>query len=72
MTIEQPPSSPLSPFPTRTGPVHLQTNNPKFPWLVQKFGGTSVGKLPLGIVEVVKYVLRAQFVKGRKEGRKRG
>jgi len=68
MTIAQPPPSPLSPFPTRTGPVHPQTNNPKLPWLVQKFGGTSVGKLPLGIVEVVKYVLRvlikSQFVRG--------
>ncbi|PWW80364.1 aspartokinase [Tuber magnatum] len=30
-----------------------QTSNPKLPWLVQKFGGTSVGKLPLGVVEVV-------------------
>ncbi|RPB05800.1 aspartate kinase [Choiromyces venosus 120613-1] len=53
MTIERPPSPPLSPF----TPVHLQTNNPKLPWVVQKFGGTSVGKLPLGVVEVVKKYL---------------
>ncbi|KAG0637726.1 Aspartate/glutamate/uridylate kinase [Tuber brumale] len=57
MTIEQPPSPPSSPLSARTSPVLLQTNNPKLPWLVQKFGGTSVGKLPLGVVEVVKKYL---------------
>ncbi|CUS11205.1 unnamed protein product [Tuber aestivum] len=60
VTVERPPSPPSPPFPTRNSPVVLpQTNNPKLPWLVQKFGGTSVGKSPLGVVEAVKYVPRA-------------
>ncbi|KAF7291931.1 hypothetical protein MIND_01218600 [Mycena indigotica] len=44
------PSSSLSSSPPRTPPnLHQNSIDPSSPWLVQKFGGTSVGKFAVGI-----------------------
>jgi hypothetical protein len=36
----------------------MLTPNGPLPWVVQKFGGTSVGKFPTNISQVVRYVAK--------------
>jgi hypothetical protein len=48
------------PVPVR---VILETADKNSPWVVQKFGGTSVGKFPVNIVEdIVRYGLDVSFL----------
>ena len=53
-------SSSLSPSPPRTPPnLHQNTIDPEAKWLVQKYGGTCVGKFGVKIAEdIVSYVVK--------------
>ena len=55
------PSSSLSSSPPSTPPnLHQNTIDPAAGWLVQKYGGTSVGKFAIKIAEdIVSYVVES-------------
>lgn len=52
-TSSSPSSSPASSPPTTPPNLHQNTIDPSAPWLIQKFGGTSVGKFAVKIAEDV-------------------